>query len=273
MIQTSAGAVALLGGVLLWFAVHFACRAFRVQKIEHARRRRRGDEARLPASEGLAEASQGSVREQAGADARRELLAHLAAADAAAQALIAPEKMLKGVLRKPRSVTFAPELASEVEIYPYEEWEEEGGDRRDQAEDPLPARAEETGAKIGATLCDVTGRTGVDVSAALSRDEDGDECFVLLRGGGDVILDLKVRLLEFVRDDDALVVWFTADRRQTSREHPIWTLWPHDPKAHARLLAGLEAVPDCCCVAVDACSVQSASRCRRMAARANGCVY
>jgi len=206
MIQTSAGAAALLGGVLLWFAVHFAGRAFRVQKIEHAPRRRRGDEARLPASEGLAEASQGSVREH-------------------------------------------------------------------QAEDPLPARAEETGAKICATLCDVTGRTGVDVSAGLSRDEDGDECFVLLRGEGDVILNLKVRLLEFVRDDDALVVWFTANRTRTSREHPIWTLWPHDPKAHARLLAGLEAVPDCCCVAVDACSVQSASRCRRMAARANGCVY
>ena len=265
-------AAALLGGVLLWFAVHFACRAFRVQRRRNARQRRRGDEARPPASEGVAEASQG-MREQAGTDARRELLARLAAADAAAQALIAPGRRPKGVLRRRRSVTFAPELASEVEIAPSEGWGEEGGDRRDQAEDPLPARAEETGAELGATLCDVTGRTGVDVSAALSRDEDGDECFVLLRGGGDVILDLKVRLLEFVRDDDALVVWFTADRRQTSREHPIWTLWPHDPKAYARLLAGLEAVPDCCCVAVDACSIQSASRCRRMAARANGCVH
>jgi len=125
---SSAETAALLGGVLLSFAALFAFRAFRVQQIEHARRRRRGDEARLPASEGVAEASQGAVREeQAGVGARRELLPHLAAADAAAaQALIAPEQMLKGVLRRPRGVTFAPELASEVEIYPNEELEEEG---------------------------------------------------------------------------------------------------------------------------------------------------
>jgi len=103
-------AAALLGGVLLWFAVHFACRAFRVQRRRNARQRRRGDEARPPASEGVAEASQG-VPEQAGTDAHRELLARLAAAD---QALIAPGRRPKGVLRRRRSVTFAPELASDV---------------------------------------------------------------------------------------------------------------------------------------------------------------
>ena len=126
----------------------------------------------------------------------------------------------------------------------------EAAPARDQAEEPLPARAEETGAEIGATLCDVTGHSSVEVSVALSRDEDGDECFELRRGRDDVILELKVRLLEFVRDDDALVVWFTADRRQTSREYPIWTLWPHDLRAYMRLLAKLEEVPACCCVAV-----------------------
>jgi hypothetical protein len=228
-----------------------------------------------PASEGAAKAPP-HRHERAGADAPHELLARvadsLAATDAAAQAQVAPDRRPKGVLRRPRSVTFAPELEEVVEIDIDGEWEGAENDRRDRAEEPLPARPEETGAAIGAILCDETGRNGVDVSAAFSRDEDGDKCFVLL-WGGDVVLDLKVRLLEFVRDDDAHVLWFTADQRQTSREHPIWTIWPHDLKTYARLLAGLEEVPDCCCVAVDACSVKSASRCRRMAARANGFVY
>ena len=143
---------------------------------------------------------------------------------------------------------------------------------RKQGEERLPPSAEDTGAGIGATLCDAIGYNGVDVSAALSRDEDGDECFAVLRGD-DIVLELKVRLLEFVRDDDAFIVWFTADRRQTSLAYPIWTLWPHDRRAFERLVAGLEEIPDCCCVSVDACSIKSASRCRRMAARANGCVY
>ena len=132
------------------------------------------------------------------------------------------------------------------------------------------ARAEENSAEIGATLFDVNGRNGIDVSAAISRDEDGDECFVILRERDDVILELKVRLLKFVRDDDALFVSFTADRRQTLREYPVWTLWPHDLNAYKRLLARLERVPDCCCVAIDACSVQSASRSRRTASRGRG---
>jgi len=175
----------------------------------------------------------------------------------------------KGVLRRHRSVTFAPKLEEVVEIDIDGKWEGADpaeNDRHDRAEEP--ACPEKTGAAIGAILCDETGRNGVDVSAAFSRDEDGDKCFVLRRGG-DVVLNLKVRLLEFVRDDDAHVLWFTADRRQTSREHPIWTLWPHELKAYARLLAELEEVQDCC-VAVDACSVLSASRCRRMAARSIG---
>ena len=222
MAPLCAEAMALLGGVLLWFAAQASFRAFHVQWGKHRRRRARGDP-----------------------------LGRLAAAD----------KTPKGIFRRPRSVTFAPELASVVEITDAE-WEDE---------EPLPARAEEGGTEIGATLCDATGRNSVNVSAALSRDEDGDKCFTLLRGG-DVVLDLKIRLLEFVRDDDAHVLWFTASQRQTSREHPIWTLWLHDPRAYTRLLAGLEDVPDCC-VAVDECSVKSASRCRRMAARANGFVY
>jgi len=216
-----------------------------------------------PANEGSAQASPRG-RERAGAT------------DAAAQAQVAPhsalDRMPKGVLRRARSVTFARELEEVVEIDTNGEWERAGKDQCDRAEEPLPARPEDTSAEIGATLCDATGCNSVDVCAALSRDEDGDECFVLFRGR-DVLLELKVRLLEFVRDDGALVVWFTADRRRTSREHPIWTLWLQDLEAFARLLAGLEAVPDCCCVAVEACSVQSASRCRRIAARANGCVH
>jgi len=79
-------------------------------------------------------------------------------------------------------------------------------------------------------LCNEFGHNGIDVSAAFSRDEGGDKCFVLRRGG-DLVLNLKVRFLEFVRDDAANVLWFTADRRQTSCEHPIRTLWPHELKA------------------------------------------
>jgi hypothetical protein len=232
MVFSWAEAVALVSGLLLSLAAHFALRAIRIQRRKHTRRS-------PPANE------------------------------------VAADKTPKGVLRRRRSVTFALDLSSEVEIDVHMDPEGErtvGAARLDQAEEPLPARAENTGAEIGATVCDATGCNGVDVCAALSRDEDGDECFVLLRGR-DVLLELKVRLLEFVRDDVHLVVWFTADKRQTSREHPIWTLWPQDLEAFARLLAGLEAVPDCCCVAVEACSVQSASRCRRIAARANGCVH
>jgi len=176
-------------GELLWFAVSFALRAFRVQWSKNGRRpRARGDGARPPAKEGVAEASPRGL-EHADSDAlRSQLLALIPAADAEAQEQIAPEKRPKGVLRRPRCVTFAPQLELEVEIEP-------DGDRRDQAEEALRARAE-AGAEIGATLCDVTGRNGVDVSAALSRDDDCDECFVLLRGEDDVVLELKVRLLE-----------------------------------------------------------------------------
>ena len=291
-----AGALAVLGGLLLWFALQFGVRGFR----RFRRTLQRRNDARPPATRDAEAAASPHGLEQADAASPREpveregeaaafphgleqadtatllaLLARLAAANAAAQEQIAPETRPRGVLRRPRSVTFAPVLASEVEIDPDREWD--GGGRREAAEETLPSRAEETGAEIGATLCDVTGRNGVDVSAALSRDEDGDGCFVLRQArddeSDDVVLELKVRLLEFVRDDDALVVWFTADPRQTSRMYPIWTLWPHDLRAYTRLLAGLKGVPECCCVAVDACSVRSASRCRRMAARANGCVY
>ena len=320
------GALSLLGGLLLWFALQFGIRGFRRFRRTFQRR----NDARPPATReaeaaasphGLEQADAASPcepveregeaaafphgLEQADTATLLALLARLAAANAAAQEQIAPETRPRGVLRRPRSVTFAPVLASKVEIDPDGEWDGggrrdeaeenlpspaeetevdidpdgswEGGGRRDEAEETLPSRAEETGAEIGATLCDVTGRNGVDVSAALSRDEDGDACFVLRRGeddgSDDVVLELKVRLLEFVRDDGALLVWFTADRRQTSREYPIWTLWPHDPRAYTRLLTGLKGAPDCCCVAVDSCSVRSASRCRRMAARAYGCVY
>ena len=240
-----AAAALILVGVLLWFAVPLAVPfAFRLWQNRHGQRGARGDDAR---SDGVAE--------QTDADASRELLPRIAAADAAAQAQIASERVRKGVLRRSRRVTFAPDLASD-------------GENRER----LPPSAEDTGAGIGATLCDAIRYNGVDVSAALSRDEDGDECFAVLRGD-DIVLELKVRLLEFVRDDDAFIVWFTADRRQTSLAYPIWTLWPHDRRAFERLVAGLEEIPDCCCVSVDACSVKSASRCRRMAARANGCVY
>ena len=114
-----AEAAAIHSGVLLWFAVSFALRVFRVQWSKNGRRpRARGDGARPPANEGVAEASPRGL-EHADADALRpQLLALFAAADAEAQEKIAPEKRPKGVLRRPRCVTFAPQLELEVEIEP-----------------------------------------------------------------------------------------------------------------------------------------------------------
>ena len=100
-----AAAALILVGVLLWFAVPLAVPfAFRLWQNRHGQRGARGDDAR---SDGVAE--------QTDADASRELLPRIAAADAAAQAQIASERVRKGVLRRSRRVTFAPDLASDGE--------------------------------------------------------------------------------------------------------------------------------------------------------------